>query len=179
MANSDLVGSVLALTDSSEDENHVTTNSTNASHRNTRKGKNKGKGSNAASSSSSPSSSSHNSMGKGSKNKGNGSTSSSSPPGGNGSSKGNAKGQVVSTMEIFSGSANLSKALEKEGFHAGKVDILEKSADDLSDAGLVPLLVDEAVCTNTKYAHLAPPCSSFSSARWPKLRTRGAIKCTT
>jgi hypothetical protein len=72
-------------------------------------------------------------------------------------------------MEVFSGSGTLSKALRKHNFETEEIDLLRGIHLYMSDPEIVNRLVDTSK-SNMKYAHFAPPCNSYSIARYPKLR---------
>lgn len=77
-------------------------------------------------------------------------------------------------LEIFAGSGNLSAALGSHPlFAACPVDLVidEERHDLLKDENFqfyLRALETGAVC----YLHLALPCSTFSMARWPKIRSK-------
>ena len=75
------------------------------------------------------------------------------------------------TMEVFSGSGNLSKALADQHFHTDQVDLAVDPAHDLSKRSVSEALARRAEQQSTFYTHLAPPCNSYSVARLPRLRT--------
>ena len=156
---------VLTVTDSSEGEEVGTKTVVQNTQRKGKRGKNKGNNSNTASSSSTATRLAYNMIGVISSNT---ASSSNTPPLQRGTLEGN---EVVSTMEVFSGSGNLSNALGHQGFNASAIDIANDPEDDLANPSSVPALVEEVVHTNTRYAHLAPPCNTFSIARYPKIRT--------
>lgn len=78
---------------------------------------------------------------------------------------------VRSTMEIFAGQGVLSSELGKVGFMANVVDLKDDPMDDMSQATTISALHSEAIVCNVRYAHFAPPCNTFSPARWPRIRT--------
>ena len=70
-------------------------------------------------------------------------------------------------LEVFAGSMHLSEALRDVGCSAIPIDIkIGGAAHDLSKAATVVAV--KQLCP--QYAHLAPCCNTYSSARWPKLR---------
>lgn len=73
--------------------------------------------------------------------------------------------------EFFSGSKHLSRSLIARGISTASIDILEGGPDH--DLGK-PTVMDRFKNSADKddYHHYAPPCSSYSSATWPKLRYR-------
>ena len=72
--------------------------------------------------------------------------------------------------EFFSGSGGLSKALEKVGIRCQEYDLKLNVSHDMSDMARARELLAECVRREVRYVHFAPPCNSFSMARFPKLR---------
>jgi hypothetical protein len=76
------------------------------------------------------------------------------------------------TLELFSGQGRWSSALERQGFKALRIDVQNKVSLDLSRPSVVEailVLIDSGV---VKAVHVAPPCSTWSRARRPALRSR-------
>ena len=73
-------------------------------------------------------------------------------------------------LEVFAGSGNLSKALVDCGLESDKVDIEYCDGHDMSQKSTVDDLCDASNAADYKYAHLAPPCNTYSVARFPKIR---------
>lgn len=73
-------------------------------------------------------------------------------------------------LEVFAGSGNLTAALEKKGLHCDKVDILLCDGHDMSKKQTVKELGAADDSITYKYVHLAPPCNTYSAARYPKIR---------
>jgi hypothetical protein len=79
----------------------------------------------------------------------------------------------TTVLEVFSGNGNLSHALREEGLNTIMIDIDTGNSDnDMSNNDNVPALVDRAAASSAAYVHMAPPCNSFSSARYPRIRSR-------
>ena len=76
-------------------------------------------------------------------------------------------GPVV--FEVFSGSGNLSHAMEGHGLKALRYDLL--TGHDMHSADFVNQLLQKVDSLQCKYMHLAPPCNTYSQARYPKIRT--------
>ena len=75
------------------------------------------------------------------------------------------------TMEVFSGSGNLSTALAAQDFHTNSIDLAIDQAHDMSKTQVSDALAQHAERHSTFYTHMAPPCNSYSVARRPRLRT--------
>jgi hypothetical protein len=73
-------------------------------------------------------------------------------------------------LEVFSGGGTLTKAFTSMTFDCVAVDIVSNPADDLSSGSCVARLLALAVSRTFQYVHFAPPCNTFSAARFPKLR---------
>jgi hypothetical protein len=76
------------------------------------------------------------------------------------------------TVELFSGKGRWSAALERQGFKALRVDVQNKISLDLARPSVIEailVLIDTGI---VKAVHVAPPCSSWSRARIPALRSR-------
>jgi hypothetical protein len=71
-------------------------------------------------------------------------------------------------MEVFAGSGNLSRSFARHGMQVRKVDLSMGEEFDMSDMGKVEDIINSAI--DCKYVHFAPPCNSFSIARYPKIR---------
>ena len=80
-------------------------------------------------------------------------------------------------LEIFSGEGNLSRAFAALGALTWTFDFKNNPADDILDC-----LAQERICFEARrlkqimggkvYMHFAPPCSTFSQARLPWIRSR-------
>ena len=75
------------------------------------------------------------------------------------------------SIEVFSGSGNLSAALSKKGFATLEYDLLKDAQHDMTNPKFVNYLKQLPKKVNLKYCHLAPPCNTYSQARYPKIRT--------
>ena len=76
-------------------------------------------------------------------------------------------GPVV--FEVFAGCGNLSHAMEGHGLKALRYDLL--TGHDMHSADFVNQLLQKVDALQCKYMHLAPPCNTYSQARYPKIRT--------
>ena len=83
---------------------------------------------------------------------------------------------VRSTLEVFSGSGNLSQSLRKMGYNTSEIDLALDPGDDIHNPRMPDLLAAEATATNVVYTHIAPPCNGFTIARFPQLRRLGENK---
>jgi len=73
--------------------------------------------------------------------------------------------------EVFCGSAGLSKALEAVGFVMGKYDLaLGGAGHDLTSDTVVQLFMSKVTTRDWDYVHFAPPCNTYSVARFPRIR---------
>ncbi|CAE7226915.1 unnamed protein product [Symbiodinium microadriaticum] len=80
----------------------------------------------------------------------------------------------VCAAEFFAGSARLSSALTAVGVPCESFDLKLSTEHDFSNAGKVRSMLQKVVGSSSSisYAHFAPPCNSYSIARWPKLRSK-------
>ncbi|CAE7383616.1 unnamed protein product, partial [Symbiodinium sp. CCMP2456] len=75
--------------------------------------------------------------------------------------------------EIFSGSGNLSKALCDVDLPAIEYDLIKSPEHDMYNTLKMEKIRDTVMgAPNIQYIHLAPPCNTFSQARWPKIRSK-------
>lgn len=73
--------------------------------------------------------------------------------------------------EFFCGSARLSKALEATGFVMDKYDLaLGGAAHDLTSDTVVQHIMSKVATRDWDYVHFAPPCNTYSVARFPRIR---------
>lgn len=77
---------------------------------------------------------------------------------------------ALNFLEVFSGGGTLTRAFTCMKFNCLAVDILSDPADDLSSGQCVARLLAMAGSRRFQYVHFAPPCNTFSAARFPKLR---------
>lgn len=76
----------------------------------------------------------------------------------------------VRMAEVFAGCGALSKEMSRRGFVTKAVDFLLGGPEhDMSNDGVCQTLGDEFL--KYTYVHFAPPCNTFSAARYPKLRS--------
>ena len=75
-------------------------------------------------------------------------------------------------MEVFAGSANLSRALnELDGVHCVPIDKFTRhESHDVGEAYVRNLVTMGLLYKVLKYIHLAIPCETHSQARHPTLR---------
>ena len=79
--------------------------------------------------------------------------------------------QTARVAEIFSGSGNLSAALREVGLPTVEYDLNISSEHDIYNPRKMEKIRDTILgAPNIQYVHLAPPCNTFSQARWPKIR---------
>ena len=76
----------------------------------------------------------------------------------------------TSVAEVFSGVGVLSKACEELGLMSMQFDLLNNESHDMSKAANMELIKSMLLTNGVKYCHFAPPCNTFSAARFPKLR---------
>ena len=62
----------------------------------------------------------------------------------------------------------LSQALKDAGIPCNEYDLTISPHHDMSSIRIATKLMGEV--RGARYAHFAPPCNSFSMARFPKLR---------
>ena len=78
----------------------------------------------------------------------------------------------LKAVEVCSGTGNLSKCLRTLGFHVLSVDVKRFAEHDLTkkaNVDYIKNLLDTD--SSIRYLHFAPPCCTYSSARWPKVRS--------
>ena len=79
--------------------------------------------------------------------------------------------QTAHVAEIFSGSGNLSAALREVGLLTLEYDLNISKEHDMHNPRKMEKIRDTILgAPNIQYIHLAPPCNTFSMARWPKIR---------
>ena len=78
--------------------------------------------------------------------------------------------------EFFAGSCNLTRALRDVGVACESYDLKLSRAHDFFNTDKVQLMLSEVLNHGITYAHFAPPCNSFSMARFPKLRPGNRFK---
>ena len=77
-------------------------------------------------------------------------------------------------IEVFAGSCHLSQAFSKLGYQTFPIDVKINAQHDLGSGNNI---VMDVVCkleaeTGLKpYIHFAPPCSTYSQARYPRIRS--------
>ena len=72
-------------------------------------------------------------------------------------------------VEVFSGSGNLSSALLRRGLVMDQVDLAISPSHDLTQDSVVESLCAKALSGRWCYAHFAPPCNTYSVARFPRI----------
>ena len=71
--------------------------------------------------------------------------------------------------EVFSGEGALSTEFQRRGFHSLAIDYTRGGIlHDISNDEVVESLKNKLLMYH--YVHFAPPCNTFSNARFPKLR---------
>ena len=78
-------------------------------------------------------------------------------------------------VDVFAGSENLTAAFALQGFAVMPIDIRKGTEFDMH-GNAMPAFIKDVVMQHHKkggivYCHFAPPCSTYSSARFPKIRT--------
>jgi hypothetical protein len=74
--------------------------------------------------------------------------------------------------EVFCGSAHLSNALQAVGFVMDKYDLARGGAEhDLTLDTVVNHLMSRVEQHDWDYVHFAPPCNTYSVARFPRIRS--------
>lgn len=82
-----------------------------------------------------------------------------------------ARDQPLKMAEVFAGCGALSEAMGTRGFPTWSIDYaIGGSKHDFSSAPTADALAK--MLASYHYVHFAPPCNTFSMARYPKLRTR-------
>ena len=79
-------------------------------------------------------------------------------------------------MELFAGSARLSKALSKLNWHVEAWDINFSSACDLSKVNIVNSLIDRIKSGAIQFVHFGLPCNTWSRARKNDGRGPGPLR---
>jgi hypothetical protein len=86
--------------------------------------------------------------------------------------------------EVFCGSAHLASALEAIGFKMDKYDLARGGVEhDLTSDTVVAYFMSRAAHHDWDYVHFAPPCNTYSAARFPKIRSGswfhvyGCVRC--
>ena len=82
-----------------------------------------------------------------------------------------AQGGGPVAFEVFAGSGHLSNALETVGMRSFRFDILLDPSHDMSQKDCVVHILKLAKSLRCQYVYLAPPCNTYSAARYPKIRT--------
>ena len=91
---------------------------------------------------------------------------------GKGSRPGNNDGsRSADFIEVFSGGATLSRAVMNHGMRVMSWDLRNGSQFDMSQDEAVQDLTHRAVMSGAQYVHFAPPCNTYSPARWPRIRS--------
>lgn len=78
--------------------------------------------------------------------------------------------QSLKALEVFSGQGSLSQALVQQGVPVEQVELLHGPENDMSNPNVLHRLVVRARRCEWNYVHLAPPCNTYSVARYPRLR---------
>ena len=74
-------------------------------------------------------------------------------------------------LDLFAGSQGLQKAFSRRGFQVHSYDRKFNAAHDITSMAFFHELLQKISAGYYDYVHAGPPCSSFSQARWPKLRS--------
>ena len=78
----------------------------------------------------------------------------------------------VGIFEIFAGSGNLSAAFRRHGLMTHEFDLKLSARHDMSKPTSVNNFLQLVQQHNAAYVHMAPPCNTFSRARYPVIRRR-------
>ena len=82
----------------------------------------------------------------------------------------------VVAMEVFSGCGALTAAINAHPeMFCKSFDILQGPGGNILRAEVWQLLSDAVDTGYVNYIHLAPPCSTYSEARWPAIRSMGTM----
>jgi len=81
-------------------------------------------------------------------------------------------GQCKNGIEMFAGARHLSSALRHDGMEMIEFDIKKDLEHDISKDAVRQNLVNYIEGDCMDYAHIAPPCKSYSCARFPKVRSK-------
>ena len=75
-------------------------------------------------------------------------------------------------VEVFCGSGRLATALARRGVLMDKYDLaLGGAQHDLTSNEVVDDLTSKATSSEWDYGHFAPPCNTYSVARYPRIRS--------
>ena len=77
---------------------------------------------------------------------------------------------AVVVAEVFCGKGVLSRACQSYGLQIQKYDLHLNAAHDMSSIRFAQNMAQNMLLANVVYSHFAPPCNTFSGARYPKLR---------
>ena len=81
-------------------------------------------------------------------------------------------GKQVHALELFCGCGQLTTAINAfAGMRCWGKDIKCSPGHDIMREGEYKLICEAIDSNFLRYLHLAPPCNTFSMARYPKLRT--------
>jgi len=77
-------------------------------------------------------------------------------------------------LEVFAGSKNLSSDLAKHGIATDTIELKDGSAaNNFALPGTAASVINKIRAGVYSYVHLAPPCNTFSRARFPAVRPHG------
>jgi hypothetical protein len=75
-------------------------------------------------------------------------------------------------LHLFAGSGHLDKVFKDRGWDVTSVDILtDPENNDLSKNTVFDRILKEIRALKYDYVHAGPPCSTYSTARFPKIRS--------
>ena len=77
----------------------------------------------------------------------------------------------INALEIFAGSGHLTSAINRyTGVKCWSKDIRRCALEDLTRPEEWEMICSAIDTHFLDYIHLAPPCNTYSTARWPKIR---------
>ena len=76
-------------------------------------------------------------------------------------------------IEVFAGTGHLSQAFRKQGFETKSYDIVDDCNHDMANANFVQKMAKLLGSGKVAYVHFGIPCKTYSTARYPRLRTPG------
>ena len=87
-----------------------------------------------------------------------------------------ANRENIVVAEVFSGKGVLADACRAIGMTALDFDLLQSPSHDMSVFGNVAVIKSQLLGNGVDYCHFAPPCNTYSAARFPKLRLLGRLR---
>ena len=84
-------------------------------------------------------------------------------------------GDNIVVAEVFCGEGVLADACRSIGMTALQFDLLQSPLHDMSKSANVAAMKSDLLNNGVGYCHFAPPCNTYSAARFPKLRLLGCL----